>query len=82
MLPALITVAVFLILTIVLPVLSFGRASAALVETLPKPIVSNACCSRGSGSAPRAVLSMARTVNSFVPHPAGIRPTPTSTWPR
>ena len=30
MLPALITVAVFLILTIVLPVLSFGRASAAL----------------------------------------------------
>ena len=30
MLPALITVAVFLILTVVLPVLSFGRASAAL----------------------------------------------------
>ena len=30
MLPVLITVAVFLILTVVLPVLSFGRASAEL----------------------------------------------------
>src|SRR5947209_14149423 len=59
-------------------------ASAADVATFASAIVSNARLTNGNGSAsetPAGIESSARTSISFVPPPAGIKPTPTSTRP-
>jgi 3-hydroxyacyl-CoA dehydrogenase len=58
-----------------------SRASSADVATLAVAMVMNAFCRAFNSTSPSSIASLTRLVNSLVPPPPGIRPTPTSTSP-